>query len=129
MDGCLKGLVSRKAKQYTHEIFPPCYGKQISFSSIFINIGQCPVDKHNCHEWNIRMTGYCPKPVCLFVVVVVYRTQRGTATKQLMHQLFVMTAPMSMPWPTTEYFIKLCLFCCQDQQQNADMTNNRMLQK
>ena len=28
---------------------------------------------------------------------------------------------------TTEYFIKICPFCCHDQQQNADTTNNRML--
>ena len=33
----------------------------------------------------------------------------------------------NMLWPTTEYFIKTCLFCCHDQQQNADMTNSRML--
>ena len=35
----------------------------------------------------------------------------------------------NMLQPTTEYFIKMCLFYCHDQQQNADMTNNRMLQK
>ena len=29
--------------------------------------------------------------------------------------------------PTTEYFIKTCLFCCHNQQQIADTTNNRML--
>ena len=28
--------------------------------------------------------------------------------------------------PTTEYFIKTCLFCYHDLQQNADWTNNRM---
>ena len=27
---------------------------------------------------------------------------------------------------TTEYFIKMCLFCCHDQQQNAYTTNKRM---
>ena len=32
----------------------------------------------------------------------------------------------NMLWPTIEYFIKTCLFCCHDQQQNADTSNNRM---
>ena len=86
--------------------------------------GFCPHPKHfivNCEQNIVKYAGKCGGK-CNFYIKYFDNADRpypkGTSASCPFDQ------QQNMLQPTTEYFIKVCIFCCHDQQQNADTTNN-----
>ena len=103
-------------------------GEQFFFSWVLLKVFTAALSTYLCgiegESWGSWQT--CRN---VFFGLICWIPRNYVDTPQCTSASCPFDQQQNMLQPTTEYFFKMCLFCCHDQQQNADTTNNRMLQK